>query len=295
LASFVNYYLKLKTEVKMPTHIKTWLYLILLSAFAMFLGNALAGRQGLLLGFVFSLIANLISYFYSDRLLLWTYGAQLIEGIDPYGLQTTITKLCERAGIPRPKIYIIPSETPNAFAIGRSPMNAGIAATEGILKLLSREEMEGVLAHELSHIQHRDTLIMMVAATLGSVVMYVANSFKWVVIFGRERKNQGENMVGQLFLAFFSPIAATLIQLAVNRGREFVADQSAAELTQNPQALANALWKMHNYSFALPMPVTQATAHMFIVNPLTVTGLNGLFSTHPPIEERIKKLIGRNL
>ncbi|MDZ4676384.1 MAG: M48 family metalloprotease [Oligoflexia bacterium] len=279
----------------MPIHIKTWLYLILLSAVAMYLGSALAGRQGLLLAFVISFTINLVSYFYSDRLILWTYGAQLIEGIDPYGLQNTVTKLCEKIGIPKPKVYIIKSDTPNAFAVGRSPLKASVAATEGILTLLSREEIEGVLAHELSHINHKDTLIMMVAATLGSFVMYLANSFKWVVIFGKENKNQDKNMVGQLFLAFFSPIAAFIIHLAVSRNREFIADQEAAEMTQNPHALASALWKLHNYSFAKPLSVTQATAHMFIVNPLSLGGLNGLFSTHPPVEERIKKLIGRTL
>ncbi len=278
----------------MVNHLKTLLYLLALTALIMFLGEAMGGRQGLLLAFIFSLGLNLMSYFYSDQIVLWTYGARLVEGTDPYGLQETVAALAARAGIPKPKVYLIPSETPNAFATGRSPYHASVAATEGILQLLTKEEMKGVLAHELSHVSHRDTLLMAVAAVLGSVIMYLANMFKWAAIFGR-RDDRNENVIGTLFIAMFAPLAATLIQLAMSRSREYLADHGAVELTHDPQSLANALWKIHNYAQAMPMPATPSTAHMFIINPLFGGGINSLFSTHPPVQERIRKLIGRTL
>ena len=281
----------------MNNQVKTWVYLIGLSALTMYLGNLIGGRQGLLLAFIFSLVLNLLSYFYSDQIVLSTYGARQVEGVDPYGLQNIVKELALRAHIPKPKVYIIPSETPNAFATGRSPKHASVAATEGILRLLSKEELTGVLAHELSHVQHRDTLIMAVAATLGTVVMYLASALRWAAVFGVEKKGRVErdNVIGSLFVALIAPFAAALIQLALSRSREFLADAQGAELTANPQALASALWKIHNYAQALPMPATPATAHLFIINPLFGGGINSLFSTHPPIEERIKRLIGRTL
>jgi heat shock protein HtpX len=204
--------------------------------------------------------------------------------------------LAQRAKIPKPGVYIIPSETPNAFATGRSPKHASVAATEGILRLLTKDELEGVLAHELSHVEHHDTLIMAIAATLATVVMYLANIFRWVSFFGMRRDaNSRDNLVGSFLIALVAPIAAVLIQLAITRGREFMADAHGAELTANPQALATALWKIHNYAQAIPMPATPATAHLFIINPLYGGGIASLFSTHPPVEERIKRLIGRTL
>lgn len=280
----------------MSNQFKTWLYLLALTFLMMYLGKALGGRQGLLVAFTFSLIMNFVSYFYSDRIVLWTYNARPVEGVDPYGLKDIVTRLAQKAGIPKPKVFLIPSESPNAFATGRSPERASVAATEGLLNLLSKEELEGVLAHELSHVRHRDTFIMAIPATLGSVIMYLAQAFKWAAIFGstRDDTHQG-NTVGGIFVAMVAPIAAMLIQLAVSRSREFLADSGAVELTHNPHALAQALWKIHNYARAVPMPATQATSHLFIINPLTPEGINALFSTHPPVEERIKKLIGRTL
>src|ERR1700733_2081429 len=202
----------------MTNTLKTWIYLLILTALIMTLGEALGGRQGLLLGFVVALGMNFFSYFYSDQMVLSTYHAIPVEGVDPYGLQNIVTKLAERAGIPKPKVYIIPTETPNAFATGRNPMHASVAATEGILRILNKEELEGVLAHELSHVNHRDTLIMAVAALLGTVVMFLANSFKWMTIFGgKQKSNTGENAVAGLVIAFLAPISATLIQLAISR------------------------------------------------------------------------------
>jgi len=280
----------------MTNTLKTWIYLIILAALMMTVGQALGGRQGLLLGFILALVVNFFSYFYSDKLVLSMYHAALIEGVDPYGLQDTVIKLSKRFSIPKPNVYIIPSETPNAFATGRGPGYASIAATEGILRLLNPEELEGVLAHELSHVRHKDTLIMAIAATLGTVIMFIANSFRWLAVLGDTRERNGRsNAVAGLFLAFLAPIAASLIQLSISRSREFEADQAAAGVTQNPQALASALWKIHNYSQAMPMPATHSTAHMFIINPLLSGGINNLFSTHPPVQERIRKLIGRTL
>jgi len=278
----------------MSNSIKTWIYLFILTVIIMLLGQSLGGRQGLLIAFILALSLNFVSYFFSDKIVLRAYGARPVEGVDPYGLQDLVTSLANKAGIPKPQVYIIPSETPNAFATGRNPQHAAVAATEGILKLLTREEMEGVLAHELSHVQDRDTLIMAVAATLGTVVMYLASFFRWAAIFG-SRDNDRENFVAELFLAILAPIAATLIQLAISRSREFIADTHGAELTGNPQALASALWKIHNYAQAIPMAASPATAHMFIINPLYGGGISSLFSTHPPVEDRIKKLIGRTL
>jgi heat shock protein HtpX len=280
----------------MSNNLKTWFYLLVLSALLMFVGSAFGGRQGLLIGFVLALATNFVSYFYSDKIVLRMYGARPVEGIDPYGLQDMVAKLADQIGIPKPKVYIIPTETPNAFATGRSPQHAAVAATEGILKLLTREEMEGVLAHELSHVQHRDTLIMAVAATLATVIMYLAQMARWAAIFGgmrRDDDDRGSGVLETLLLALVAPLAATVIQLAISRGREFMADDSGAHMTGNPQALASALWKIHNYAQAMPMAATPATAHMFIVNPLYGGGLLNLFSTHPPIEERIRRLTGR--
>jgi heat shock protein HtpX len=262
----------------------------------MVLGEFLGGRQGLLFAFILAIGINFLSYFFSDALILRTYGARLVEGSDPYGLQSVVTDLAHRAHIPKPKIYIIPSETPNAFATGRNPNHASVAATEGILTLLTREELEGVLAHELSHVQHRDTLIMAVAATLATIIMYLAQVFRWLSFFGTQRQDSGrDNFASRFVVALLAPMAAIFIQLALSRNREFMADAHGAELTANPQALASALWKIHNYSQALPMAVTPSTAHIFIINPLFGGGLFKLFSTHPPVEERIKKLIGRTL
>jgi heat shock protein HtpX len=273
----------------MTSALKTWIYLFILTAFVMTVGELLGGRQGLLLGFVVAVGMNFFSYFYSDKLVLSMYSAVPVEGTDPFGLQVIVVKLAKQIGIPKPRVFIIPSETPNAFATGRSPAHASVAATEGILRLLSREELEGVLAHELTHVNHRDTLIMAVAATLGTAIMFLSGSRN------PNAARSSNNIFIGLLISIVAPVAATLIRFAISHSREFDADSGAASLTQNPQALASALWKIHNYSQALPMATTRSTAHMFIINPLLAGGINSLFSTHPPVQERIKKLIGRTL
>jgi heat shock protein HtpX len=280
----------------MSNSLKTWFYLLGLTVLLMYGGSLLGGRQGMLAAFTICLVLNVVAFFYADKIMLWTYGARPLEGTDPYGLQIAVAKLAENAGIPKPQVFIIPSETPNAFATGRSPKRASLAVTEGLVNLLSKEEMEGVLAHELSHVRQRDTFMMSVSAVLGSLVMYVVGFFRWLAIFGRKPDPRIENPVAQLFLGILSPLAAFFVQLGSSRNREFQADGRAVEITQNPQALANALWKIHNYIQAVPMPATYSTAHLFIVSPLHKGGgINSLFRTHPPIEERIKKLIGRTL
>jgi heat shock protein HtpX len=265
--------------------VKTFIYVLVLTVAVMSVGNYLGGRQGLLLGFVISLGLNVFSYFYSDQMILKMYRAIPVAGVDPFRLQEIVTKLSLKIGIPKPEVFIIPCDTPNAFATGRNPKHASVAVTEGILRLLSKEELEGVLAHELSHVNHRDTLIMAIAATLGSFIFFGAKT------------NQGKNnnvLVGLLF-TLLTPVAAFFIQSALSRSREYEADSAASELTQNPEALASALWKVHHYSQAVPMSVNPSTAHMFIINPLITGGINVLFSTHPPMQERVKKLIGRTL
>jgi heat shock protein HtpX len=237
-----------------------------------------------------------VSYFFSDQIMLWTYRAIPVEGADVHRLNETVEALAKKAGLPKPKVYMLPTATPNAFATGRSPEHSAIAVTEGLIHLLTPDELRGVLAHELSHIQHQDTFIMMIAATLGSMVMFFARSAQWILFMG---KNKDEDHPGQavvtVIMSIFAPIAAFVIQMAVSRNREFLADQGASTLTGNPQALAQALWKIHHYNQSAPMPALATTAHLFIINPLTSGGLNKLFSSHPPVEERIKKLIGRTL
>jgi heat shock protein HtpX len=272
----------------MSNQIKTWFYLVVLTALVMFCGQYFGGRQGLLVGFILAMGMNFFTYFYSDKLILAAYGAQKVEGVDPYGLQELVSRLALQTKIPKPSVYIIPSETPNAFATGRSPKYASVAVTEGIIRLLNKDELASVLAHELSHVEHRDTLLMAIAATLGTTVMLLANLF-------RRTDEASNNFARSVLIAIFAPFAATFIQLAISRSREYMADAHSAELTSNPQALATALWKIHNYSQAIPLGATQATAHLFIVNPLFGGGVNSLFSTHPPVEERIKRLIGRTL
>ncbi len=282
----------------MPTQmLKTLLFLGLLTVLILFLGESIGGRQGLLLSFVIALGINFMSYFYSDGLMLWTYGARKLEGADSYKLNQLVDQVAKKAEIPSPRIYLIPTDTLNAFAIGRSPRSASIVLTQGLLKLLSKDELEAVVAHEIGHVQRFNTFLMMTAAMLGSLIMFVSQFLKWVVSFGQTDKMRKEfsSAVSAFLNVLVAPFAAVIIQLAVSKNRMYLADQTAVELTGKPQALASALWKIHNYSLALPMPATEATSHMFIINPLNNKGWARIFSTHPPIETRIKKLIGRTL
>ena len=271
---------------------KTAVLLTALTLLMVALGNAFGGRQGMYLAFFMACAMNFFSYWFSDKIVLRMYGAREIgERDDPtfYGI---VRRLTSKAGLPMPKVYIIPSDSPNAFATGRNPDHAAVAATEGILRILTPEELEGVMAHELSHVAHRDILISSIAATLAGAISMLANMLQWGAIFGsRSDDDDHGGLIGSLAMAIIAPIAAMLIQMAVSRSREYLADEGGAKLCGRPLALAHALRKLDSGSRMLPMHEARpATAHMFIVNPLTGGGLMHLFSTHPPMEERIARL-----
>lgn len=271
---------------------KTALLLGVLTALLVLIGGALGGKQGMLVAFVLALVMNFFSYWFSDKLVLAMYGARPIEEAEAPGLYRIVRTLATRAGIPMPPIYLIPSETPNAFATGRNPQHAAVAVTEGIMRILDEQELEGVLAHELSHVKNRDVLIATIAATLAGAITYLAHMAQWAAIFGSRRDDEegGGSGLGALLMAILAPIAALLIQLAVSRAREYQADASGAKLAGQPRGLANALEKLNTASQLMPMEASPATAHLFIVNPLTGSSWLTLFSTHPPIEERIARL-----
>lgn len=274
---------------------KTAVLLAALTSLVVLIGGALGGQQGMLLAFVLAMAMNFGGYWFSDRIVLAMYGAQPVDEAAAPDLYRTVRTLAERAALPMPRVYIIPTDTPNAFATGRSPQHAAVAVTEGILRMLSREELEGVLAHELSHVKNRDTLIMTLAATLAGAITYMAQMAQWAMIFGGRRSDDDEGSgggwLGGLLMIILAPIAAMLIQLAVSRAREFQADASGARMAGRPWGLAKALEKLDVASKMAPMDATPATAHLFIVNPLRgAGGLSTLFSTHPPIEERIARL-----
>ena len=273
---------------------KTALLLAVLTIMLVLLGGALGGRQGMIVAFFFALVMNFGSYWFSDRIVLAMYGAQPVQESQAPDLYRIVRRLTTKAAIPMPRVYLIPSDTPNAFATGRSPQHAAVAVTEGILRMLDDEELEGVLAHELSHVKNRDTLTMTIAATLAGVITYLAHMAQWAAIFGGGRRDDeegsGGGVVGALFMAILAPIAAMLIQLAISRAREYQADASGARLSGRPWGLAKALEKLEIASKVAPLDATPATAHLFIVNPLRGEGLMTLFSTHPPIQERIARL-----
>jgi heat shock protein HtpX len=277
--------------------VKTGVLLAALTVLLMLIGGALGGQQGMILAFVMAMVMNFGSYWFSDRIVLAMYRAQPVDEAQAPGLYRIVRTLATRAGIPMPRIYILPDETPNAFATGRNPQHAAVAVTDGIMRLMSEEELEGVLAHELSHVQNRDTLIMAIAATLAGAITYVAHMAQWAMIFGggrrdsEEHESGGGGALGGLLMVVLAPIAATLIQLAVSRSREYQADASGAQMAGQPWGLAKALEKLEMASKIAPMQdATPATAHLFIVNPLTGGGWTTLFSTHPPIAERVARL-----
>ena len=279
----------------MTSHVKTYLLLALLSGLILFLGQAMGGSTGLVIALVFALVMNVGSYWYSDKIVLRMYKARELSEAEAPMLHRMVEELAANAGIPKPRICIIPDQTPNAFATGRNPQNAVVAVTEGIVRLLSPDELRGVLAHEVSHISNRDILVQSIAGVLASVVMFVANMLQWGAIFGMGRNSDGEGGGGgfqALLLAFLAPIAASLIQFAISRSREYLADATGARLSHSPRALASALGKLDAYSRQIPMPdATPATANMFIVNPFAGRGgVTSLFTTHPPIQDRIARL-----
>jgi heat shock protein HtpX len=274
---------------------KTFILLAGLTALLLVLGQALAGRQGLYFALFMALIMNFVGYWFSDKIALAMSGAREVSQDQAPDLHQMVEKLSVQAGLPKPRVYIIPQETPNAFATGRNPEHAAVAVTEGILRILNPQEMEGVLAHELSHVKNRDILISSVAAVIAGAISYLAMMAQWGAIFGMGRSDDDEggggNMIGALLLAIMAPIAAMLIQMAISRSREYAADASGAKLIGEGRPLANALQKLENYNQQVPMQVNPATAQMYIVNPLAGQSLMRLFSTHPPIEERIARLM----
>ncbi|MFH0871036.1 MAG: zinc metalloprotease HtpX [bacterium] len=278
----------------MSNTFKTAALLGLLTGLFVLIGGYFGGRQGMIIALLFAGVMNFGSYWFSDKIVLRLYRAQEVQETEAPDLFRIVRGLAQRAGIPMPKVYIVPNEAPNAFATGRSPQHAAVAVTDGILRLLSPEELEGVLAHELAHIQHRDTLISTIAATLAGVIVMLANMARWAALFGgiggRDDEDRGGGALGFIFMAILAPIAATLIQLAISRSREYLADDGSARLTRNPGRLANALEKLEYAAERIPMNANPATSHLFIVNPLRGRSLLSLFSTHPPIEERIARL-----
>jgi len=275
---------------------KTALLLTALTLLLMFIGRAFGGQNGMLLALVFAAVMNFVSYFYSDKIALAMYRAKPVTREELPRAYQAVERLTQRVGLPMPKIYVIPTDSPNAFATGRNPSHASVAVTHGILDLLNDEELEGVLAHELGHVRNRDILISSIAATIAGAITFLAQMGKWAMIFGgfggREDRDRGGGL-GALLMLILAPIAAMLIQLAVSRSREYQADASGAHLTGNPYALASALAKLDAYSRRVPMAASPSTAHLFIIQPLLGMNLGNLFSTHPPVAKRIERLTGR--
>ena len=272
----------------MSNVVKTALLLGALSALVMFLGEMLGGGQGLVFGFFFAVAMNFGSYWFSDKIVLSMYGAREVGPENR--LYQVVQRLAARAGLPMPRVYIIPQPSPNAFATGRNPQHAAVAATAGILEILTDDELEGVIAHELAHVKHRDILISSIAATLAAAIM-MASRFATFWGGGRSDDRQGSNPIALLATIILAPIAAMLIQAAISRSREYDADAGGAAIAGHPQGLVNALKKIESASRMVPLDANPATAHMFIVKPFSVQGLLGLFSTHPPTEERIRALL----
>ena len=272
----------------MPNTVKTALLLGVMSALFLFLGETLGGAQGLVLGFGFAALTNLVSYWFSDKIVLKMYRAQEVG--PAHRLYGIVAGLRQRAGLPQPRCYVIPQPSPNAFATGRNPQHAAVAATEGILQILSDEELEGVLAHELAHVKHRDILISSVAATLAAAIMMISR-FALFWGGGRDNDREGSNPVALIATIILAPIAAMLIQAAISRSREFDADAGGASIVGSPLGLVSALKKIEAGSKMLPLDANPATAHMFIIKPLSISGLASLFSTHPPTEQRIQALL----
>jgi heat shock protein HtpX len=275
---------------------KTAFLLTLLTLLLMFIGRAFGGQNGMLLALGLAAVMNFISYFYSDKIALAMYRAQPVTREELPRAYAAVERLTQKIGIPMPKIYVIPNESPNAFATGRNPQHASVAVTQGILNLLNDEELEGVLAHELGHVNNRDILISSVAATVAGAITMLASMGRFAMIFGGmggDRDDRRGGGFGALLMLILAPIAASLIQLAVSRSREYQADATGAHFTGNPYALASALSKLDAYSRRVPMQATPSTAHLFIIQPFLGMNFGSLFSTHPPIAKRIERLTGR--
>jgi heat shock protein HtpX len=273
--------------------IKTTLLLGGLTGLLMLIGGYFGGQQGMVIAFIVALVMNFGSYWFSDKIVLRMYRAQEVSPSQAPELFTLVRNLTLQANLPMPNVYVIPEDTPNAFATGRDENHAVVAVTEGLLRILNREELAGVIAHELAHIKNRDMLISSIAATLAGAIVMLANMAQWAAIFGggdRDRDDEGGGIVGLIVMAILAPLAATIIQMAISRSREYLADAGGAQISGKPYGLAGALEKLSRAAVAAPMDANPSTAHMFIVNPLSGRSLMNLFSTHPPIEERVARL-----
>jgi heat shock protein HtpX len=271
---------------------KTTLLLGLMTGLLMVIGGLIGGRHGVAIFFIIAAVMNFFSYWFSDKIVLKAYGAQELDASSAPELYSIVNELAHSASIPMPRLYMIDSDTPNAFATGRNAHHAAVAVTRGIMRICNREELKGVIGHELSHVTNHDILTSSIAATLAGAIMMIGTMIRWGAIFGLGgRDDEGEGGIAGLLIAgILAPIAATLIQLAISRTREYQADASGAHLTHNPLYLASALRKLEAANERMPLDASPATAHMFIVNPLSAAGIARLFSTHPPIEERIHRL-----
>jgi len=273
--------------------LRTTFLMALLTVLLVAAGGAIGGRSGMTFALIMAGVMNFVSYWFSDKIVLAMYGAHEVTEAENPELWSIVRQLAAQAQIPMPRVYIIDSETPNAFATGRNPEHAAVAATAGIMRILTRDELLGVMAHELSHVKHRDILISSIAATIAGAITYLAHMAQWAAMFGgghRDRDDEGGGVFGLIVMAIVAPIAAMLIQMAISRSREYEADRGGAQVSGNPLHLASALRKLEMANQRIPMEANPATAHMFIVNPLTGAGLMSLFSTHPPMEERIRRL-----
>lgn len=279
----------------MANQLKTTVLLAALTVLIVLFGRMFGGNQGMVIAFIFAMIMNFGSYWFSDKIVLAMYRAKELTPNEAPKIHQLVAELAQRGGIPKPRIYLIPSETPNAFATGRNPEHAVVAVTQGIVRLLNDDELKGVLAHELGHVRNRDILIGSIAATLAGVVMMLASIARWGAILGfgggNDDEGGGGNILVLIVMSIVAPLAAVLIQMAISRSREYLADETGARLAENPRSLASALEKLAHASKRIPMQEAKpATAHMFIVNPLSGGGFASWFSTHPPVEERVRRL-----
>lgn len=270
--------------------IKTTLLMVTLTLMLIAIGGILGGKTGMTFALIIAFGLNFISYWFSDKIVLKMYRAQPVSQSDAPELHGMVRRLAQKAGLPMPKVYIIEQAQPNAFATGRNPENGAVAVTTGIMQILTQEELEGVIAHELAHIKHRDILVGTIAATIAGAISYLAQMAQWAMIFGGRDDEEGGSPIVAIVMMIVGPIAAMLVQMAISRSREYGADAGGARIAGNPAYLANALKKLHRASQKIPMNANPATSHMFIVNPLKGGGLLKLFSTHPPMEERVSRL-----
>jgi len=277
----------------MVNTVKTFILMAALTALFMFAGQALGGQSGMAFALIMALGMNFFAYWYSDKLALTMSRAREVSYDQAPQLHGIVEQLARNAGLPKPRVYIMPGHTPNAFATGRNPEHAAVAVTEGLLQVLQRDELEGVIGHELGHIKNRDILISSIAAVMAGAISYLATMAQWAMIFGGRGGNDDEgpgNLVALLVMMIVAPLAAAIIQMAISRSREYLADGTGAKICGHPISLANALQRLEDHNHRQPMKVNPATAQMYIVNPLAAGGMASLFSTHPPIQERIKRL-----